>query len=391
MERVNEIANFAIERYEVWGIAIISLTLLLFIVQLCYWIGGFSRIAKYRDKKRVEILHETPKVSVIIPLFAEDYQFLDERLPLFMVQEGVDFEMVIVYVGNNKDFYEDIQRLQQALPNITATKIQANPRFPISVKAALNVGIKAAHCEHLIFTTTDCYPRSDKWLALMANGFRRGDIVTGYTALESEKGFGRYFMRTMQLMESASWMKAAIKGSPYRGVCTNIGWTKSLYYKSNGFSHLNMNIGNDDLFIQHLIKNYAPQVSLILSPRATLNQLCWGDMGWWSSEYRYFRSSFSLYPRKAKMSERGERRSRILFMVCAILSIALLPLEIKGAALLLIIIRLGVVLMVVKDIANRVGEAGVASKYILFDMLSPLYISVMDISLKLRREPRAWR
>ncbi len=366
-----------------------SLTLLLFVVQMCYWILGYSRITKYRDKRRAERIHEIPKVSVVIPLYSEDYQFLDERLPLIMAQEGVDFEVVLVYIGNNKDFYEDIQRLQQLLPNIVITKIQPSPLFPISVKMALNIGIKAAHCEHLVFTTTDCYPRSDKWLALMANGFKRGDIVLGYTALESDKGFGRYFMRVSQLMGSAHWLKEAVKGRPYRGVRTNIGWTKSLY-NAKGFGHLNMNIGDDDLFIQRLLESH-PAVSVILSPRATLMQMCWGGIGWWSSEYRYYRSAFTLYPFKVKQGERIERRSQMLFGVGVILSAIVLPLEIKCAALVLVLLRWLVVLNVVKGIAERVGETKVLSRYLLFDVLNPLYIWVMDVSLKLRRDARVWR
>ncbi len=372
------------------GIALALITLILFVIQLYYYIGCYAKISKYRDNIRAEIRDTTPTVSVLVPLFTDDYPFLDERLPLIMAQEGVDFEVVIIYIGVNNDFYDDLQRLQQVLPNIVVTKIQSNPRFPISIKTALNVGIKAANNECMVFTSAECYPLSDKWLALMANGFRRGDLVLGYSGLEPEGGIMRYFMRASRMMNSAAWLSRAIKGKPYRGLRTNIGWTKALYYNARGFSHLNMNTGEDDLFVQRLLKA-KPAVSIILSPRATLNEVCWGGFGWWQETYRYYRSTFEFYPFGAKTFERWEHRSRVLLGGCAIASLILLPLEFKIATLALILIRIVVVVLSVKGVAKRLGERGMLLKYGLYDIVSPIYIMLVDAWLKMRRDPRVWR
>ena len=70
--------------------------------------------------------------------------------------------MIIVYVGHDSDFYEDLSQLKGTFPQIFTTKIQLDPRFPISRKMALNVGIKSAHYEHLVFTSTDAVPQSDR-------------------------------------------------------------------------------------------------------------------------------------------------------------------------------------------------------------------------------------
>ncbi len=372
------------------GISLMAFMLLLFIVQLRYYVGCYGKISKYRDSARPSIHPEAPTLSVVVPLFTDDYPFLDERLPLIMAQEGADFEVVIVYIGNNRDFYDDLQRLQQVLPNIVVTKIESNPRFPISIKTALNVGIKAANNECMLFTSADCYPLSDKWLALMASGFKRGDIVIGYSGLESESGIARYFMRAHRMMSAANWISRAIKGRPYRGHKTNIGWTKSLYYSAKGFSHLNMNIGEDDLFFQRLLKDNPP-VSVILSPRASLNQVCWGSVGWWNERFRYFRSAFPLYPFGAKSFERGEYYSRLLIFLCAIALMILMPLEIKLAALGLLIIRIVVVTLTVKNIAKRLGESNMVGRYGVYDVLSPPYTMFMDMWLKICRDPKVWR
>ncbi len=81
--------------------------------------------------------------------------FVEERLPLMLAQNYPDFEVVIVYVGHDSDFYEELVRLKQSFPQIVTTKIHLDPRFPISRKMALNVGIKSAHYECMVFTSTD--------------------------------------------------------------------------------------------------------------------------------------------------------------------------------------------------------------------------------------------
>ena len=69
-------------------------------------------------------------MSVVIPLFSEDYSFVEERLPLILAQNYPDFEVVIVYVGHDSDFYEELVRLKQSFPQIVTTKIHLDPRFP---------------------------------------------------------------------------------------------------------------------------------------------------------------------------------------------------------------------------------------------------------------------
>ena len=109
-------------------------------------------------------------------------------------------------MGHDSDFYEDLVQLRHSFPQISTTKIQLDPRFPISRKMALNVGIKSAHYEHMVFTSTDAVPQTDRWLSLMAKGFMRGDIVLGYCGVERAKGLANYLMRTWRMMHAADWI-----------------------------------------------------------------------------------------------------------------------------------------------------------------------------------------
>ena len=209
------------------GIALAGAVLAMFGVQLYYYIFVYGRIPGYKNNRRPAVLEADPQVSVVIPLFSEDYSFVEERLPLILAQNYPDFEVVIVYVGHDSDFYEELVRLKQSFPQIVTTKIHLDPRFPISRKMALNVGIKSAHYECMVFTSTDAVPQTDRWLALMAKGFTRGEIVVGYCGVERRKGFANYMMRAWRMMHSADWIARAVRRNPYRGTLHNIGFTRT--------------------------------------------------------------------------------------------------------------------------------------------------------------------
>ena len=259
------------------GAALAAVLVVLLCVQLWYYLFAYGRIPGYKNSRRRQVLDAEPPLSVIVPMFSEDALFVEERLPLMLAQEYSDFEVVIVYVGRDNDFFEDLLRIRQSFPRVTATKIEQDARFPISTKMALNVGIKSAHYEHLIVTSTDVRPLSDRWLALMAKGFLRGDVVVGYCGLERRRGLADRWMRTDRMMESVQWLARAVAHRPYRGSRYNFGFTKRLYFDARGFSHLNMNIGEDDLFLQRILRD--DNLSVVLSPRASVVQRVWGGLG----------------------------------------------------------------------------------------------------------------
>ncbi len=370
------------------GATLAGVLLLTLCVQFYYYIFVYGRIPGYKNNNRPVRLEEEPPVSVVIPLFSEDYSFVEERLPLILAQNHPDFEVVIVYVGHDNDFYEDLARLKLSFPQITTTKIRLDPRFPISRKMALNVGIKSAHNEHLVFSSTDAIPQSDRWLSLMAKGFTRGEIVIGYCGIDRQRGFANFLMRTWRMMHAVDWLSCAVRRRPYRGSLHNFGFTKTLYFGAKGFSHLNMNIGEDDLFMQKVMTR--DNVSVILSPRATLKEKTWGGMSWWMSRLRYFGSAFAFYPLRVKAFIKIELWARSLFFLTTICALILMPFEYKMATVTLLLMRYGVVFIEVRRIAVRLGERGLLARYFLYDLISPLWAFALGMMLA-RRDDRVWR
>lgn len=388
-----------LQHYGWEGLALCAMLLVMFCVQAYYYLILYGRIPGFKSMRMKPRLEKEPPVSVVIAMFAEDYDFMERRLPLFLAQEHVAYEVVIVYVGSDGDFYEDLLRIRQNFPQVVVTKIELNPRFPISPKMALNVGIKSAHYEHIILSTTDVAPASERWLALMAKGFSRAEVVLGYCGLrlpdadepvaERPSKLGYYLMRTGRMMDSVSWLGAAVGGYPYRGIRHAMGFTKQCYFgTSNGFGYLNMNVGEDDLFLQKIMNrgNVAP----VLAPRAAMSEKVWGGLAWWVDQQRYYGATLIHYPRRVINYLNWEMGSRVLFFLGIIVALVFLPWELKIGAGLLLLLRYLLVILEVRRIGARLGEKRLWFHYYLYDLWSPLQAAWVGLLLH-KKDPRVWR
>lgn len=381
--------DFFITHYGWQGFALAVVIIVLSGIQIYYYGVVYAQISKYRNDHRARrIESDLPEISVVTTLYTENNAYLESGLLRLLSQEYPAYEVVVVYVGSDNDFYEDLSRMKLYYPNLRTTKIEAKSRFPISPKMAINVGIKSAHYEHIILTTPDAEPRSNRWLTLMAKGFTRGDIVLGYCGYEPAKGWANYIMRAERLTSSMEWLSAAIRRRAYRGNHNNIGFTKSLYFSVNGFGNLNMNTGEDDLFMQQIMTS--DNVSVVLSPRAAVSEKCWGGLRWWLSQMRYYGSTHKFYPSEAGSFGRWERTSRLLLFVSAATALAVMPLEYKIAVGALLLLRYALVATTIRRICKRLGERNIVARYPLHDLFSPL-LSIFLNALLLRKEPSAWR
>ena len=387
--RIMQYIDYIVQHYGWQGTTLIAVMLALLILQLYYHIAVYGRVARFRNSYRRKIHDAEPPISIVIPIFSEDYNYIDTRLHYIMGQQyASSFEVVLVYVGADNDYYEELNNMRLRYPNLVVTKIQYNPRFPISVKMALNVGIKSAHNEHIIVTTTDATPASEQWLSIMGKAFMRGDIVLGYTAIEPANGLTNYLIRMSRLHISTCWLASAVNHRTYRGSRHNFGFTKSLYFGIKGFTHLNMTIGENDLFLQRIAKRN--NVSVALVPKGSMSETQWGGLKWWISHLHHYGEAYRYYPRAARNAMEWELGSQILFFLTALTAMIFLPLEVKLLAFILLIIRYIAVVARVSSIAKRVGESGVAMRYFIFDMFNPLLMICTRISM-LRKDSTAWK
>lgn len=380
--------DYIISHYSWQGTALIAAALLLFCIQIYYYLIVYGRISSFRNSRRKKTLTSEPPLSVIVPIFSEDYSYLD-RLPQLLGQQYAStYEVVLVYVGRDTDYYEELTRQRLVYPNLSITKIEFNPRFPISVKMALNVGIKSARNEHIVITTTSAMPSSEQWLAMMGKGFMRGNIVLGYTAIEPAEGLTNYLMRMSRLQTSLYWLSAAVNRKTFKGSRHNFGFTKSIYFGAKGFTHLNMNIGEEDLFIQRIAKRN--NVSVALIPKATMIEHPWGGLKWWISELRHYGSAYQFYPIDARNRIEWDLASQLLLFICLLTMIILLPLEVKLAAILLMLLRYLMVIWRIRSVAKRVGEHKTLLRYFIFDLFNPILMLCVRCAL-IKKDSTVWR
>lgn len=370
------------------GLALMGVIVALLIVQIYYYSIRYRRVSRYTNNSLPERLAQEPPVSVVI-VTQEDVEFLEERLPIYLTQDYESYEVVLVYVGNNEDFSILLTQMRLKYPRLKITNIKQNTRFPISNKQALNFGIRAAAHDHILLSTSDTIVTSERWIRLMAKGFTRGDVVLGYCGVELQSGFVGRLMRTQRMVESMMWLSAAVGGKPYRGVRNTLGVNRELYLKVKGFNHLNMNMGEDDLFLQELAKEAT--VSVIISPRATVRQKVWGGASWWLGARKYFGHTYRFYPLAARNAIEWEGGSRVLFFMAATAALIALPVELKIATAVLVALRYVLVYSTVNAVRKRLGEKHIMATYFLYDLFGVWVEVALAISRRIYKDETVWR
>lgn len=352
------------------GIALGAVILLLFIVDISLHLGIYGRVASFRLTNRQQVRDKEPAISVVVPLFAEDSQYLDTTLTTLLTQDYKEFEVVVVYVGNCDDFFADLQSLKRIYPHLSPVHIDYSPHYPVSSKIALNVGFKSAKYDFIITTSSDATPSSERWLSLLAKGFLYGDIVLGYCGIAHNGGFKNFIFREFQFNNSVAWLSSAIRRRTYAASRNALGFKKSLYFDARGFNHLNMNVGEDDLFVQQIATRN--NVSVVLSPRATCTERTWGGWDWWWRRLKLLQTTHRYYPKWAMVPTIAELTIRTLFFAAIIVAFVFMPWEFKIAALTVGLLRYFMVMFVVVRNASRLGEMGIAAFHFVYDIIEPV-------------------
>lgn len=190
-------------------------------------------------------------ISVLICAKNEAHN-LKEFLPSILAQKYSNFEIVLINDASTDTTLEVMEQFRNKNSNIKIVDIKNIEAFWGNKKYALTLGIKAATHEHLLFTDADCKPKSNRWIQEMTSQFSTDKtIVLGYGKYESKKTFVNLLVRFETLLTALQYFTYSKLGSPYMGVGRNLGYTKSEFFKTNGFiSHMNVKSGDDDLFIQ---------------------------------------------------------------------------------------------------------------------------------------------
>ncbi|HEV7232534.1 MAG TPA: glycosyltransferase [Bacteroidia bacterium] len=260
-----------------YGILIFCFFCFSLLIQLCYYLGVFSRLVFFKKKTPSSV--DYPPVSVIICARNEDDNIV-QFLPLILNQDYPNYQVVVVNdcsFDNTGDVLEEIARREDRLKIVT---IKPDDYYSHGKKFALMVGIKGAENDLLLLTDADCKPVSNQWLKSMASNFTsEKEIVIGYGAHERSKGFLNKLIRYDGFYIALQYLSFSIAGRTYMGVGRNLAYEKELFFRKKGFaSHYQILSGDDDLFVNEAAtKN---NVSVELDPNSftlTRSKKTWSE------------------------------------------------------------------------------------------------------------------
>ena len=381
--------NEILQHYSWQGITLVLLTVTLFFIQLYYYLIAYNRIIGFRLLRAREKRRDNPPVSVIVPMRGESERFLVDELPALLHQDYAHYEVVVVYIGGDSDYYDELQRIRDNHSYMRLTKMGGNERLYISTKQALNVGIKSAQYDCLLFTIPNATPISSDWVATMAKGFERGSVVIAPAVPNFEgKSLSTYLMRLIEFNMMRNAMARAVVGKPYYAPRSNYGFDRSLYERTRGYNHLKIDIGENDLYLQAIANGR--RTSVVMTRKSIVKEERIDMVSEWVEQMRYLGNARRYYPRDAKIFTSRELGSRALFFFAILAILVLLPLELKLSAIGLLLVRYAIVVWSSRRVAHKLGESDIALKYWIYDLFGPA-LEWMLWSKKSRNTPRVWK
>lgn len=384
---INEILSYITGPRGTAGLVLVAAAVVLFGVELWFWIRRYGRIAKWRNRRR-EHPAAVDGISVVVVL-GDDFGWIENVLPRIMSQTYPDFEVVAIEVASSSEFSEELTMAKMRYPNLVSARIDPDPRFRISDKMIYNIGIKTARYGNVILATADTSPVSEKWLECMAKGFADGDVVIGYCGLEPGKGFANAVMRCNRLAMSIRYLASAVRRKTYRGMLGNMGFTKGVYLENRGFNHLDMTVGEDDLFAQKIATR--DNVSVVLNPHATVHETFWGGPRAWWRMRRLGGRARDIYPAWARRAVSMELILRTVFMLTVAACCVWMPLYTASGAAGLWLTRSFVMRHQVARISRRLGEKGLATRMMLWDIIEPLAAFAGTLSQSIKPAREVWK
>lgn len=381
--------NDILQHYSWQGLSLMVLLVILFCIQFYYYAIVYYRIVRFRLMRSRPKRRESPAISVIVAVRGESEHFLVEELPVLLSQEYDNYEVVVVYIGGDAGYYDELQRIRDNHSYMRLTKMGGNERIYISTKQALNVGIKSAQYNSLLFTIPGAIPISNEWVATMAKGFERGSVVIAPAVPNFEsKGITRYVMRMIEFHLQRNAFARAVVGKPYYAPRSNFGFDRDLYDRTRGYNHLSIDIGENDLYLQSIAN--ANRTSVVMSRHSIVKEERIDMISEWKEQMRYLAYTHRFYPTAVKCFTNRELGSRALFFLAAIAAIVVMPLEIKLCAIGLLLVRYLFVVWSSRRTAQKLGERGIALNYWIYDLLGPI-LEWMLWTKRSNSTPRIWK
>ncbi|KJD33671.1 glycosyl transferase family 2 [Tamlana nanhaiensis] len=290
-------------------------------IQVIFYFFIFSRLAFFKPQTKA---YNNLPVSVII-CAKNEAENLKTFLPSIISQDYSTFEIVLINDASSDDTFEVMEQFAETNKNIKLVNVENYETFWGNKKFALTLGIKAAKYEHLLFTDADCKPISNHWISEMASHFvSNKSLVLGYGKYAyKEKSFLNKLIRFETLITAINYFSFAKIGLPYMGVGRNLAYTKTEFFKANGFiNHMKLKSGDDDLFVNQVATK--SNTSICLTPNSFTQSVPKSTFKAWFRQKRRHVSTAKHYKKLHKALLGFIYITQILFWALSMLLLALL-------------------------------------------------------------------
>lgn len=232
---------------------ILIIFLVFFFVQLAFLVRNYFKMVLHVWSDKA---YKHDGISIVIAC-KNDEDRLQKNLPFIFEQKHTSFEIIIV------DDASDIPLNIEGRDKVKVIRLDESK----GKRFALEVGVKAAQYNYVLFTDADCKPASKFWAGeMLSNVEENTDIVLGFGGYKSKKGLLGNLVQLDTLYTVASYMSAAIRNKAYMGVGRNILFRKLAFEKAlQEVANLKNQYGDDDILVQKLAK--ANNIALCMHPR----------------------------------------------------------------------------------------------------------------------------
>jgi len=359
--------------FNTWELIAISIFLLLFLIQLYYYLFPFRKLYQQAKKSKENCSGEQPGVSVIIHS-DNDAEGLKKALQGVLEQDYPSFEVIVVNDRYTEECQVLIHACKEKYSNLYSTYIPEESKSLSRKKLAITLAAKAAKNEILLLTEPHCEITSKNWIAKMVRNYSPGiDIVIGYCRVKSKNPYLKRLASFDNLFSVIQYLGKAVSGTPYKGSNRNLSYRKELFFKGKGFSrYMHLQAGEDDLFI--LENATEKNIQVEIAPES-IPDLCTTANQWKDKKMRSMLTS-DYYPSKIKLFLQTEATSRNLFYLtfCVIIGLtipALFNVFILVPVGLLFLIRFLVQCRVINKTAKFLGDRKYRFSLIYLDFILP--------------------
>lgn len=378
--------NFSLEIYSIGEWILIGALLFLFLIQLYFILRYFVKTLSVKPAQSVML---ESQISVIIPVRNEE-ETITSIIEELQSQNFSNAELVIVDDHSMDRTHELVVSISRKYENVKYTGVAQDVRF--SEKMNINLGLKAAQSEWVIFTNPEIVDRNPEWLKnfnqYLDENIDNVDAIMAYSNIKAGKGWSRFVYRTEKLWQYMQGISFTLGGKTLIPEQENVLVRKNIYFEKGGFrQHINKTFANLELIMNEKLNSKRIRVAS-------------GDVAVWTEINEFDDISYrsllkkSIQIRKSlsamtQFSLAWDEASRLLLIIAFVLMGIFRPLYWPFSYILLFIYLLLLSIIWIKNL-KRLKEQKLFLSSLAYILIRPLMTFFIKLPLIFKRRRNRW-